>query len=163
MKKPARVLIAYRSRYGATEACARKLAERLGGETVIHDLRTRPAPDVRAFDAVLVGGSIYAGKIQREVGAFCERQREALSAVPVGLFICCLFEGEKAREELNAAFPPWLAAHAFAREVLGGELRVEKLSRIDRFLAKSAIRPLRDISGIREDVLEALVKAVTAL
>ena len=60
------VLIAYRSKYGATETCAHALAERIKAETALADLRIRHAPDVHAFDVVLIGGSIYGGS-----GASC--------------------------------------------------------------------------------------------
>ena len=60
-----KVLIAYRSKYGTTAACARELAERIRGGAELVDLGRRCAPDVAAFDVVLIGGSIYGGKIQR--------------------------------------------------------------------------------------------------
>ncbi|HVO40132.1 MAG TPA: flavodoxin domain-containing protein, partial [Spirochaetia bacterium] len=70
-----KVLIAYRSRYGATESCARRIAGLLGPDTVLRDLRGRVPPlSPGEFEAVLIGGSIYGGRIQREVVSFCERE-----------------------------------------------------------------------------------------
>jgi menaquinone-dependent protoporphyrinogen oxidase len=135
----------------------------ISAKTVLHDLRVPGRPSLADFDVVLIGGSIYAGKIQREIGTFCDQERESLVSKRVGLFICCLYDGEQAMAELQAAFPPWLLVHAFAREVFGGELSLKKLSLLDRFLARSAIRAKGEISTIRSDAIERFAKAVNAL
>lgn len=158
-----KVLIAYRTRYGTTESCARRIGRLISAEVVLHDLRSPDTPALEGFDAVLIGGSIYGGRVQREVSSFCERRQERLSALPVGLFICCFFEGEKGMAELNAAFPPWLTAHAFARELLGGALTLSKLSLADRLLVRGLMRPPRDVSAVRDDAIERLAAAVAAL
>ncbi len=158
-----RVLIAYRSRYGATESCARILAGKISADTVVHDLRTPGRPSPGDFDAILIGGSIYGGKVQREIGAFCDQEREQLLSRPVGLFICGFYSGERGMAELQASFPPWLSAHAFARELLGGELSMGKLSLPDRLLVRTLVRPARDISAIHADALERLAAAVNAV
>ena len=158
-----KVLIAYRTRYGTTESCARRIGQLLSAEVVLHDLRAPGTPALEGFGAVLIGGSIYGGRVQREVSSFCERQQQRLSAVPVGLFICCFFEGEKGMAELNAAFPPWLTAHAFSRELLGGALRLDRLTVPDRLLVRCLMRPPRDVSSVREEAIERLAAAVTGL
>ncbi len=75
--------------------------------------------NVRDYDVVLIGGSIYAGKMQRTVVSFCERNRAALLQRSVGIFLCCLYQGEDALMQLQSAFPDWLLAHAFARVLPG--------------------------------------------
>ena len=73
-----KVLIAYRSKYGTCEKAARMLAERIPGELVLADLKRDRPGDLSAFDMVLIGGSIYAGMIQKEVRTFCESRQEEL-------------------------------------------------------------------------------------
>ena len=158
-----RLLIAYRSRYGGTESCARALAEKISADTILRDLRKRGGPSPRDFDAVLIGGSIYGGKIQREIGSFCDHEREHLLAKRVGLFICCFYTGERGMSELDAAFPPWLSAHAFVRELLGGELSLGKLSLPDRLLVTSLVHPARDLSTINGEAMDRLAAAFNAL
>ncbi len=162
-----KVLIAYRTRYGTTAACARQLADRIDAETTLADLRgqgRRPrssaAPSPDSADVVLIGGSIYGGRIQREVPAFCERHREVLLARPVGLFICCLYRGEHAMAELEAAFPGWLLAHAFARSLLGGEVHPERLSFLDRLLLRGLEVPSGGLATLRPEAIEELAAAV---
>ncbi|NLY38245.1 MAG: hypothetical protein GX044_02975 [Firmicutes bacterium] len=62
-------LIAYSTRYGCVEKCAKMLAEKLDGKVTLVNLlkmRVDPAP----YERVIVGGSIYIGKIQKEVRDF---------------------------------------------------------------------------------------------
>jgi len=157
------VLIVYRSKYGCTEGCCRALARQISAESVIVDLASRRAVDPRDFDAVLIGGSIYGGKIQREVVSFCDRRAQALRQCRVGLFICCLYEGEHARAQLQAAFPEWLTARAFATGLFGGELRYGKLRLLDRLLVRSVSPLSKDVSRLRPEALRAMADAVNSL
>ena len=59
---PMRTLIAYRTKYGTAAGCARMLAEKIGGDTALADLADARDVNVREYDVVLVGGSIYGGK-----------------------------------------------------------------------------------------------------
>lgn len=156
------VLIVYRSKYGCTERCCRELARRIGGEPVIVDLASRRIPDIRDFDAVLIGGSIYGGKIQREVAGFCERREAELRNARVGLFICCLYEGEHAKVQLQAAFPDWLTAHAFVTGLFGGELHYRGLTLPDRLLVRSVSPLSKEVSHLRPEAIHAMADAVNA-
>ena len=158
-----RVLIAFRSRYGTTEACSRSLAGQLKADTECVDLARRGNIDARPFDVVLIGGSIYGGKIQREVTWFCDRGREALLERRVGIFLCCLYRGERAQAQLKAAFPSWLTAHVFANGLFGGALRYDRLSFLDRLLVRGLGQPAGDVSTVRAEAIEAMAEAVNAL
>ncbi len=155
-----RTLIAYRTKYGTTAQCARTLAQKIGGEVTLADLAREPHAAADGYDVVLVGGSIYAGKIQRQVLSFCERNREALLSRKVGLFLCCLFTGEEATVQMQSSFPDWLLAHAIARAFPGGQVRFDQLSLIDRLLVRSLPHPRGDISRLRPEALEELAGAV---
>jgi menaquinone-dependent protoporphyrinogen oxidase len=157
-----KALIAFRTRYGTTAACARQIAGRLRAESMCVDLAEGKTPDVRGFDVVLIGGSMYGGKIQREVSWFCERNQEALLGRPVGIFLCCLYQGARAEAQLREAFPPWLAEHAFAGRVLGGELHYARLRLFDRLLVQSLPHPAGNVSRVHAQEIEALAQATNA-
>jgi menaquinone-dependent protoporphyrinogen oxidase len=131
----------------------------LGEETILVDLRRDRRPDLTEAEAVLVGGSIYGGRIQPDLIAFCESHREELLSRPVGLFITCLLEGDQAREELNSNFPSWLRAHAFASLPLGGQLRVKNLKFIDRLITKRVAKQTEDVDTLDAAAIEALCAA----
>jgi menaquinone-dependent protoporphyrinogen oxidase len=160
MAADTRVLIVYRTKYGSTEARARKLAEALGVPTELVDLARDRNPDVTDFDAVIVGGPVYGGKMPREIGAFCERRREDLLSRRVGLFICCLYRGEKAMAQLTSLFPDWLVAHAVGREWLGGALEPDRLTGVDRLLVRGVPGAGERVSVERPDSVQVLARAV---
>jgi menaquinone-dependent protoporphyrinogen oxidase len=158
-----RTLIAYRTKYGTAAACARILLEKIGGDTVLADLADARDVNVREYDVVLVGGSIYGGKVQRTVVSFCERNRAALLQRNVGVFLCCLYQGEDALMQLQSAFPDWLLAHAFARALPGGEIHYNRLTLLDRLLVRGLKRPPGDLSRLKPTALDELASAARAL
>jgi menaquinone-dependent protoporphyrinogen oxidase len=157
------VLIVYRSKYGTTAECARELASGIGGDTEVADLSHARVPPLGGFDTVLIGASIYGGKVHRSVTAFCEREQELLRQRRVGLFLCCLYRGERAAAQLRAAFPEWLAAHAFTQALFGGALRLDRLTLGDRILVRAVQRPLGEVSLVDHRAIGSMAEAVRAL
>ena len=158
-----KTLIAYRSKYGTVAACARAVAQRITTETVVVDLAQKPWPDPSQFDVVLIGGSIYTGRIQRDVRAFCEKNRQALMSRPVGLYICCMYQGDQAQAQLQGAYPGWLSSRAFVARSLGGELHRAKLSWFDRFLLLGLSRSTMDVMALDPVATEAVAAACNGL
>ncbi|MFD9903676.1 flavodoxin domain-containing protein [Streptomyces sp. NPDC059063] len=81
------VLVAYGSTYGSTAELARTVAAALTKAGLAVDVRS--AADVRevtAYDAVVLGGAVYAGRWQRDARRFARRHRRALARRPVWLF-----------------------------------------------------------------------------
>jgi menaquinone-dependent protoporphyrinogen oxidase len=157
------ILIAYRTRYGTTERYARLLAERFPGESHLADLGRARRLSPGDYGLILLGSPIYGGSILPGISSFCERHRDELLSRPVGLFICCLYEGERARAQLDSAFPDWLSLHAFGRWALGGEVRLDRLNLLDRFLVRRLIRVERDIAKMRPEAVEPIAQRVAEL
>jgi len=155
-----KTLIAYRTKYGTTASVARALAGKLGGDVTVCDLAASPAPEVAAYDTVLIGGSIHAGRIQRQVVSFCEKNHAALLGRRVGLFLCCLYTGEDAAVQMQSAFPDWLLAHAVARVLAGGEIRYDRLTLLDRLLVRALPHPAGDVSRLNPAAVDELAAAV---
>lgn len=82
-----RVLVAYGSRMGGTAGIAETVGRTIAGAGL--EVAVRPAADVRelaGYDAVVVGGALYAGRWHRHARRFVKRHAAALRAVPVWLF-----------------------------------------------------------------------------
>ncbi|MCX4904032.1 flavodoxin domain-containing protein [Streptomyces sp. NBC_00878] len=82
-----RVLIAYGTKNGSTAEIAEWIAQALRERHV--DADVRPAAEVKdltPYDAVLIGGGLYAGRWQRDATRFARRHREDLGRLPVWLF-----------------------------------------------------------------------------
>lgn len=133
-------LIVFASNHGAVEKCARELFRLLDGKVDICNLNQREyVPDLSKYDTVIIGGSIHSGKIQDEISEFCGHHLDILASKRLGLFISCLYSGEKAQQQLNSAFPEALNQRAIARDYFGGEVDSMKLSFWERIITNQMI------------------------
>jgi menaquinone-dependent protoporphyrinogen oxidase len=81
------VLVAYGTRNGSTGGIAGMIADTLRGEGLT--AQVRPAAEVSAldgYDAVILGGALYAGRWHRDAVRFARRHATALRERPVWLF-----------------------------------------------------------------------------
>jgi len=111
---------------------------------------------------VVIGGSIYAGRILPAVPRFVERHREELLRKRVLLFVSCLYEGEKGLEQLREAFPGWLQAHATGAHNVGGEIILEKLRFLDRLIIRNFAKVQENVRRIDEDAIDRLAAEIGA-
>ena len=155
-----KTLLAFASTHGCAHKCAEKLIGALDGETTVIDLKRGNAEDLGSFDAVVVGGSIHAGKVQRAVRGFCERNLDALRAKRLGLYLCCMEEGQKAEAQFDAAYPSELRAVAAARGLFGGEFDFNKMNWIEKSIVRKVSGLTASVSKIREDAILAFAEAM---
>ena len=81
------VLVTYASKYGGTEGLAEMMVKAFTEEGV--EAVARPAREVgelAGFDAVVVGGGLYAGRWGRDARRFVRRHAEELRGLPVWFF-----------------------------------------------------------------------------
>lgn len=133
-------LIIYASDHGTVEKCAKELFVQLDGKVDLCNLNVRDSsPDLSTYDTIIIGGSIHSGKIQNVIAEFCEENIDLLSTKNIGLFINCLYSGEKAQQQLDEAFPALLNSVALARDYFGGEINDLKLSYWEKMITKQMI------------------------
>jgi menaquinone-dependent protoporphyrinogen oxidase len=155
------VLVAYATRYGSTRQIAERVAGEVSGATAF-DIGSSSSVDPRKYDIVVIGGPVYAGKILPAVPKFCEAHRDALSQVPVALFVSCLYTGEQAAQQLESAFPPWLLSRAFGKYTVGGEVHMEELSFFHKLIMKGVMKTSTDISAVDESGVRKLISEIQA-
>ncbi|RKY83638.1 flavodoxin [candidate division KSB1 bacterium] len=109
-------LIVCATKHGGTEKCANGPKNRLAGQTELVNLKKSVKIDLNDYVAIIIGGSIHAGQIQKRVKRFCSNRFDLLNQKRIGLFVCCMEEGEKATNQFNEAFPKELMNHASATE-----------------------------------------------
>jgi menaquinone-dependent protoporphyrinogen oxidase len=158
-----KTLIAYCSRYGTARTCASHLAQALGSAAEVVDLAVARPASLSPYDAVVIGGSIYAGRIQTRITAFCDLHREELLNTTVGVYLCCLYQGERAERQMREAFPDWLLAHASHAALPGGELRYAGLRWYHKLAIRGLAFPGEDVLLLKTGELDALAVSVTAV
>lgn len=165
-----KTLIAYATKYGSAGKCAKSLAEKLTGEVELCNLAVAPTQDLSDYDKVIIGGSIYAGRIQKHVHTFCAHNLNVLKQKKIGLFVCGMLH-EQAEAELSHAFAPELLRTAVVKEFFGGEFQFKKLNVMERFMVKMVTKadkkspPLdtsKDFSLISEETIASFAQVMNA-
>lgn len=148
-------LIAYATKYGFTRTCAKILAKKLDEEADIRDLSCS-RPDLAQYDKVIIGDSIYAGKIRKSTARFYTENLNTLKGKKLGLFICGMADGDDARKQLEASFPKELLSAAIVKESFGGEYDFQKMNFLERFI-------IRKISGSDKNQSRIMEENITRL
>jgi menaquinone-dependent protoporphyrinogen oxidase len=127
------ILVAFATKHGST----REVAEVVAGRLREHDVRTDvlPAADVHGlepYEAVVLGGALYAGRWHGDARRFLRRHRRALGDRPLAVFaLGPLTEKEEdmagSRAQLDRALGTFEALHPVAVAVFGGVVDPAKL------------------------------------
>lgn len=156
-------LIVYASKYGCTERCVELLSKELHGKVDIRNVKKEKDIDFSNYEKIIIGGSIYIGKIQKEVTEFCSKNIEELRKKRIGLFICGMQEGDMINTELNENFDPTLIEIADAKEFFGGEFTFDKMTFIEKFIVKKVSKVTSNKSNILEDNIHKFAQAINSI
>ncbi|MGI8387004.1 flavodoxin domain-containing protein [Robertmurraya sp. P23] len=130
------ILIIYTTKHGTVEKSVNLLREKFSDVDVVNVLKDK-VPGLSDYSTVVIGGSIYMGRVQKELTSFMETHLETLLSKKVGLFLCAGHPDQSVIEvEFNQAFPQNLIDHAVAKEVFGYELDFAKMNMLERFIIK---------------------------
>lgn len=144
-----KTLILYASKYGATERAAGLLAGKIEGPVDLVNLK-RGAPDaLEGYDRVVVGTSVYAGRIHKELVAFVAEHEETLSKKQVAFFVCCAAE-EKFEDYLRTHFPENLLDRALFVRYFGHEEVLKEMGFLDRTIFKKVAKVKTDTHDLRQ-------------
>jgi len=132
-------LIIYASKYGCTADCAAYLKDKLNGNVTLVDINKADKLGLDKFDRVIIGGSVYIGKVAKKLRVFCEGNVDSLTQKAVGIFLCCALVDE-ADAVLAANFPVALLKNAKVVGFFGSEARMEKMGFFDRMLIKAVTK-----------------------
>lgn len=143
-----KIAIVYATKYGCTKKCAEILKSYLHGEISILSAKSNKI-SLSQYDAVFIGGSVYMGKIQKEITYFCKRNLKQLLHKKVGLFTCC-YTSKETDGFFETLFPTELINHASYVTSVGGEMDYEKMN----FLYRKLFQSLKKIDGFNDGFRE---------
>ncbi|WP_066253706.1 flavodoxin domain-containing protein [Neobacillus drentensis] len=148
-------LIVYCSSHGTTEKAVSFLTEGLEGKVLAVDLkRDKEKFDLAKFDTVIIGGSIHAGNIQRKIKQFIKNNLDTLLEKDVGLFLCCMHDGESAIEQFNNAFPQELRKNSAAMGLFGGEFLLSEMNFLEKQIVKKVSGATIDQSNLDYEAIK---------
>lgn len=152
--------IIYMSSHGTVTKIVNQLADQLSGEIQLVNMREDKDVDIEHTDRIIIGGSIHSGKIQYKIRKFCEKNQNNLLNKELGLFICCMYEGPKAMQQLKDAYPALLHQHAKAETIMGGEFNLTKMNPFERFLVRKIVKSTGDVHKLDKQAFQNFVTAL---
>lgn len=149
-------LIVYASKYGCAEKCAMELSKEFDGNVDIVNLKENQRIDLDKFDKVIIGGSVYIGKIQKEVTDFINKNLKELLERKIGLFICGMQEGNELEKEIADNFPADLLNSAKSVRHFGGAFDFKKMNFMEKAIVKKIVKVSSDKSDIKHENIKQL-------
>lgn len=147
-----KTIIIYATKYGSAEKCSKLLKDKLSGEVVAINIKKDTIPNLSSFDNIIIGGSIYMGKIQKEITKFCTENLDVLKDKKIGLFVCGM-QKNNIETEIDASFPKALLTHSSAKKCFGGEFIMKNMNFLEKFIIKIVSKTKNDVSNIsKEDI-----------
>lgn len=143
-----KILVTYGSKLGGTKG----LADMVGDAFRRHgfDVDVVPAAQVTTpdgYDAVIIGGALYAGRWHRDAARFVRRHRRTLRDLPVWLFSSGPLDTSAETRDI----PPvrqvrslMAQVHADGHETFGGRLEADPPGFMARSMAKKFAGDWRD-------------------
>ncbi|HAN21413.1 MAG: hypothetical protein A2Y15_09365 [Clostridiales bacterium GWF2_36_10] len=128
-----KTLIAYASKTGTTEKCAKLLSEQFNGADLF-DLQSGN-PDLNNYDVVVIGGSIRAGMLHKTAKKYVKANIELLKTKKIAFFVCSA-DVTRANDFLKANIPADLLARSFYGDSFGGEIDLTKQKGLFKFIVK---------------------------
>jgi menaquinone-dependent protoporphyrinogen oxidase len=145
----ARILVAYATKMGSTTEIAQAIGKELqvAGHVVdVAEMGTMKS--LTGYNAVVIGGPMYIGKMIGDTGKFVRRHRDGLVKLPVAGFIVGLapvtkdpVDMEYAQKALKNALSP---LQPVAETVFAGRLDPTKLSWLQKLMVEKAKSPVGD-------------------
>lgn len=154
-----KIIIIYMSKHGATEKCAYQLAIELSEfDVTLCNMKNAKVPDLELFDQVIIGASIHAGVVPPKLEKWCKRNLMELCNHHLGLFLCCMKEGQEAIEQFENAFQESLRNHAAAKGIFGGEYNFQRMNFVERYLVRKISGETNSRSAINNYAISSFVE-----
>lgn len=166
-----RVLVAYASKYGATEGIAQAIGQSLREAGLAADvLSCRDVKSLQGYTAVVLGSAVYVGRWRREAADFLRNAEGQLAGMPVWLFS----SGPTGEGDLDELLKGWRfpsALQAIAERIVPRDIAVfhgaldkGALNPFDAFIVRNVKAPTGDfrdldvVSGWARGIAEALAE-----
>jgi len=86
-----KILVAYGSFAGSTAETAVFIGKKLSEKGMTADVKpVEKIKTIEGYDAVIIGSAVEMGKLKGSVIRFTEKNKAALTKVPVAIFVVCL-------------------------------------------------------------------------
>lgn len=131
-----KTLLAYGSKYGATQNSIASLSKFLEGEVDIINLKEQ-IPDLKQYEKIILATPVYAGDVPKYIKNFVSTHYKSLLQKNIGICFCCMTERENLLlgYALNN-FPKELVNHIHTIKCIGGMFQYKKMTYMEKTMLK---------------------------
>ncbi len=148
-------LIIYKSRHGTTKKVAVNLSKLIKDEKVdTVELTYFDSIDLLDYDTIIIGASIHMGKISYDMRSFMSSNIKLLLTKRIGLYLCCMEEGEKAQQQFDDAYNSSLRNASVSNGIFGGEFLFEQMNFIEKIIIKKHAGYKSSVSKLKLDLID---------
>lgn len=151
-----KVAVIFATKYGFTEKCAELLSEGVKCETKLINLKKEKAGELDNYDLIVLGSSVYAGKIQKEMIDFIGAEKEKLITKKIALFSCNMHQGEEGEKQLKNIFPKEIYDNSFFSVSFGGKFDFNKMNFLEKVIVKKIAKVEKDVENIELENIKLL-------
>lgn len=156
-----KTLIIYESRFGTVKKAVDFIAVKLTIQPEIMTSKEAIKTNLAEFDTIIIGGSIMAGKIQKDITAFITSRLSELLTKKIALFLAAgTPDKELLKKEISEAYPQALRDKSLYTAHIGYEYDFSKLNFIFKVMIKKIAKVYESVSSINYEELDKLVLAV---
>lgn len=158
-----KTLIAYFTKHGSTEKCAKKLKKKIVGDVDLLNLKNYRREDLKKYNKIIIGSPIYMGKIRKEVDNFINENNKLLNEKKIGFYICGMKEGSEAIKQLDESISEDLSSKVSVKSAFGGEFNFEKMNFLEKMVVKKVAGVKKTTSNIKESLIDELATKINKL
>lgn len=156
-------LIIYSSKKGATKKCAEQIKKGIAGEVKMVSSNEAQKLPLEAYDNIIIGSPVYAGRLDKDLKVFCQKHTEVLTKKRTFLFLGCMNE-KLIKDYVKNNLPEEVAKHLNDVVCCGGAFYFSKMNFLEKFMIKKIANSEKKARGEKDLVdgktdIEAFNKA----
>ena len=153
-----KTLILYATKHGTAKDLAERIASKFPDSTIC-DLKSTDIPPLSGFEGVIIGSSVYAGRIRKEAKKFVKKNADILATKRLGLYLAGMSPQEDSMY-FPSNFPPKVLEAAVVKSLIGGVFDPAKAGSIERKIMETITKQSEYMSSIDDNRLEAFIDAM---
>lgn len=151
-------IVIYVSKRGTTKESAEKMGNAIKADVI--DVNEVKRVNLREYDKVIIGSYLYAGMIPGKMKKFISKNIELLKSKSVNFFVMGVGKPNEMLEIFKKQLPKELLDSDTMISHFGGELRMEKMNFLERFIIKKIQEKEQFNCGINEDAIKEFINGV---